>query len=248
MIKKWGTDSRNSRCIRGDYSNLYTLQSSSLIKWVYDGTPPILNDIPNVTIEQSNGSFLLVWSVEEENPKNYSISKDGLVVKSDDLTFGQDITIQIDKSILGAYNYSVVVTDTSGYIGQSSCIVTVQDTVLPTLYSIYSNDTNVITWVAEDRNPDSYLIYKNGEQIFYGNWISEGKISITFLPEEKSSLNYTIVVQDTSGNRERNTVTIPPLGGEESDSSSSSWGIWFAILIISFAGGILVVILYKKFS
>lgn len=234
---------------------IYTLGSESemvLTKWVYDVIPPTLNDISNVHYEQSDSIFNLRWFPHDENPTSYTIFKNSYEIESGNWTSGEVIEVEIDRSsALGQYNYTIVVGDLSGNTAIGVCIVTIEDTTSPTLSSSYSNDTKIIVWVAEDRNPGSYFILKDNNQISSGSWISGAKISTTVIPEKKNSLNYTIIVLDTSGNVVSSSVIIPSVGssGDDDDSSSDTFlGFWPIILIIiGTAGVVLVAILIKDY-
>jgi len=236
----------------GENDSLYTLGSNIeivLTKWVYDIISPSLTNLEDVRCEQTDSVTSLDWYVDDENPDFYTILMNGSVVESGDWVSGK-ISVQINNSdALGQYNYSVVLVDLSGNSASDTVIVTIEDTVAPHLSGSYSNDSETISWVAEDRNPNSYVIYKNGEQVSSGSWVSEGEISITVSPEKRNSLNYTIIVRDTSGNFNTDSIIVSPL------LQGSNGGVvvfpWLTILTIVvglafLAIVIVVVVLIRK--
>ena len=240
--KEWDMQSSiEGFSVRGKGENLYTIGSTSIIKWMYDLVSPTINDHANVHYEQLDSVFSLRWTAYDESPASYTIFKDSYEIESGNWISGETIEIEINQSsALGQYNYTIVVEDLSGNRAMDTSVITIEDTISPLVSLNYSNDT--IVWTAEDRNPDSYSIYENGMSIFSGNWVSGGEISIIATPEEQNSLNYTSIIQDTSGNSESNTIIIPPLE-LSGDTPPNSWGIW--LTIIGLAVLIVVAILLK---
>ena len=236
----------------GKNQTLYTLGSGFeiiLTKWVQDTIEPILNDInDDIRCEQTDGVFFLNWYAYDENPDFYTVSRDNYIVESGSWISGETISVQVNKSsALGGYNYSIILTDLSGNMATDSCIVTIEDTTSPRLSCKYANDSNVIVWVAEDRNPSSYSVYTDDEELFSGSWISGEEISIVASPDKKSSLNYTIVVRDTSGNLNSHSVIVPALSGTTTSPLFSWWEVLLVLVGIAFIATItILVVLIKK--
>ena len=240
--KSWtnegGQDQSLYDIVFGPNDTIYTLGSQAkvvLAKWAQDEISPILlNNLKDVSLEQSDSVFSLNWYVSDENPSSYVVYKDGEEISSGDWLSEQVIGIKIDQSIsLGEYNYTMIATDFSGKTVSDTVIVTVEDTIAPHFLSVqYANDSNTITWIAEDRNPSSYVVYKDGEEISSGDWLSEGKITVVVIPEKRSSLNCTIVVWDTSGNSYSDSVIVPALLGSSTNIVFSfSWLNIFLVIV-----------------
>ena len=110
---------------------------------------------------------------------------------------------------LGQYTYSITVEDSCGNTASDEVVVTIEDTTSPVLgKGVYSKVGQTITWSAVDNNPGTYIISRNGDTIFSGNWVSGGLISINAEIPETGDFNYIIVVKDSSGNIASNEVII----------------------------------------
>ena len=254
--KSWRTKDPGDQslydAVFGGNNTLYTLGSESeivLTKWIKDETAPTIPHWADMNYEQSDTTSLLYWSVYDENPDSYTISVNDSIIEFGNWTSGT-IDFEVDLSApLGQYNYELWLTDLSGNSASDTVIVTIEDTIAPVLYGSYSNDSKTISWVAEDRNPCSYVIYKDGEQVSFGSWISEGEISIVVSPEKRNSLNYTIIVKDTSGNFNTDSVIILPLSqGDNGEVIAFPWlTILMVVVGLAFlATTIILVVLIRK--
>ena len=254
--KTWEEDLYGEYSIVGiqEYDDgVYTLGEDEkafiLTKWVQDTIPPTLIGLEDVQCEQLDSMFSLNWYAYDENPGFYSISRNNSIISSGNWFSGEAIGIQIDRSSpLGLYNYTIVVMDLSGSLATDSLVINIEDTISPKVSGSYSNESNEIVWVAEDRNPASYVVYKDGEVIASGDWISEGAISVITVPEKRNSLNYTIIVRDTSGNSCSDSMIIPALlGGGTNIVFPFSWLEVLLVLVgMAFIATIVILAVFLK--
>ncbi len=128
------------------------------------------------------------------------------------------------------YNLSVYVNDTLGWWSVISFTVLVQDNNAPTIVSAPDDvkyevgDTgNVLEWQFSDFDPDSYIIYRNGTQYGFSNWVSNSDtftISVDGLAVGVH--NYTIVVFDGSGNSASHTVWVTVTEATTTDTTTTT--------------------------
>ena len=212
----------------GNQTSFYSIGSgvgvlNPFAKWVADLSPPIINNLKDICYEQTDSVSVLSWYATDENPSSYIIYKDGYQEVSGSWISGQPIEVQINKTSLGQYNYSIVIEDLAGHFVTDSVLVTVEDTTSPSLSGRYSNESKKIVWIANDRNPSSYIVYKDGEEVASGSWVSGGEISVIVTPEKRNSLNYSIIVSDTSGNIDTDSFIIPALNAGTTIVSFFPW-------------------------
>ncbi|MHA2281984.1 MAG: right-handed parallel beta-helix repeat-containing protein [Promethearchaeota archaeon] len=67
---------------------------------------------------------------------------------------------------------------------------------------------HVLNWIATDKNPDSYIIYKDDIEINSGEWVSNNPITINVDLLPSGTYNYTVVVNDTYGSFTTDSVII----------------------------------------
>ena len=65
-----------------------------------------------------------------------------------------------------------------------------------------------ISWTAEDENPDSYVIYKDSQEMLSGSWTSGQNIICPVSNISLGSFNYTIITEDLCGNNASNSVIV----------------------------------------
>lgn len=78
-----------------------------------------------------------------------------------------------------------------------------------------------ITWISTDENPSHYIVYRNGTEFLSNSW--EGNPIIVYVNELSVGIyNYTIVVYDTVGNMNSDTVFVTVLQSGTSTITSTS--------------------------
>lgn len=79
--------------------------------WLSGLAPKILSS-NNVTYPQGSTGNQILWEVTDEDPLNYTIYRNGNLVKTDDWD-GLNIVHNVDGLSAGVYNYTLVLTDAS---------------------------------------------------------------------------------------------------------------------------------------
>jgi hypothetical protein len=189
-------------------------QTDTVWVTVEDTTPP---DIPGpIDIEYAEGltGNDIVWNPSDLYPFSQIIERNGLVLRSTTWD-GSPIAISADGLSPGEWNFTLIVSDSSGNIAVDTVMVTVNDVTLPTIdhpsnIEMTEGASRSIIWNPFDSNPDSYIIYRNGTSIDSGSW-DGSSISVSLDGLAVGVWNYTLVVQDGMGYTIGDTVFVTVL-------------------------------------
>jgi hypothetical protein len=170
-----------------------------------DITKPVLTAVNNIHFEPLYSADWFEFYISELHPAQYSLYRNNTLVDSNSLSpdFPYVLVRFIDPST-GVYNYTIVVEDESGNIGQLSINVQVTDYNPPLIIKpfdmIISEGAQnlVITWEIREANPQDYSLYLNGALI------ESGILTVSSLTHSLTGLVigeyiYTLVVYDTFG-------------------------------------------------
>ncbi|MCY3411015.1 MAG: BspA family leucine-rich repeat surface protein [Candidatus Heimdallarchaeota archaeon] len=181
---------------------------------VTDTVPPIVSSPADIEYELGSTLNTIIWTLNDAHPNTYSVSRDGTEIGSDTWNDGFELTLDIDGLTVGQYIYVLTVTDVSGNEITNSVVVTVVDTVAPSIdgpadVSVeLGNSFSGITWTVTDLDPAGYEIYINGSSAKTGVWVSGVGISVSLDVSSLGNYNITLLVSDVSGNNVSDTVII----------------------------------------
>ncbi|MFW9976104.1 MAG: hypothetical protein ACFFDQ_12610 [Candidatus Thorarchaeota archaeon] len=167
---------------------------------VPDLTYPTITSPEDIAYEFGSKGHEIKWHVYDSNPKNYTIR--AVILYNDtsygnvsafhsftdiiepDWTFtdpkGEDLVVDVDNLFLGNYTFTLTLFDDFGRMTNDSVNVTIyRDIRAPIItpsgdlsyeegYTGYS-----INWTAEDSNPRSFNLTRNGEVYANGTWRGE---------------------------------------------------------------------------
>ncbi len=209
---------------------------------VVDTIKPVLSDESDIGYESGTKGHWINWSAFDLYPASFEIIRNGTVVEWG-LWLSSDIKHNTDYLRLGIYNLTLRVIDEGGNWESDQVIVTVLDTILPTIsdfdYMIINHGIQTgITWTAYDYNPDIYVLYLNDTVFMQNEWLG-GDLTIYLANIDIGEYNLTIVLYDILGQTcfdyvtlvvvDSNAPTIsspPDLEIEEGDTLSLlSWNI-----------------------
>lgn len=181
---------------------------------VIDTTAPEINYLTDIQYEQTQTGNEINWYPKDPNADKFIVYKDDEIIDSGIFTIATEIKIIIDSLVVGQYNFTIYVNDTQGNFITATIIVTVVDTTIPVVDSPldihYELGTtgNSITWDIDDTNPNKYYILNNGS--LFGNIIDfiNGPITVNIDNLSVGNYNFTIYVNDTSGNYGFDTVIV----------------------------------------
>jgi len=211
---------------------------------------PTVDHPPDISLEEGLTGYAITWNPSDENPANYTILIDDEEYRSGPWNASSDaITIILDELLMGEYNFTIILTDTYGNIAKDTVIVTIVDNTAPSINHpddiqyFESEIANSITWEPEDLHPWSYQIFINGSLTTTGNWNSSlDSIEINVDGLAVGVYNYTIVVSDTSGNRNSDSVIVVVLPAATDPTEPESPFDIIDILSFTITIGSLVVI------
>ncbi|MFX1603305.1 MAG: NosD domain-containing protein, partial [Promethearchaeota archaeon] len=179
-----------------------------------DTTPPTIDSPSDIEYEHGTTDHSIVWTPDDLNPQSYAIYLNGTEVRSGAWnSTSETITISVDGLAIGAYNYTVVLHDTSGNSANDTVLVTVVDTTAPTIDHpsdlVYETGTlgHWITWSPSDPYPDSYEVLRNGTPLTSAPW-DGSTIAISVDGLSVGVYNYTVLVTDTHSNLASDTVLV----------------------------------------
>ncbi|MFX1560362.1 MAG: hypothetical protein ACFFBL_07225, partial [Promethearchaeota archaeon] len=231
------------------------------VVWVYvqDTTSPTINTPADIYYDEGDTGYSIAWSPSDLLPSSYVIYMEGSILRSGAWnSSAESINVSVDGLAFGSYNYTIVVTDTTGHSAVDQVWVYVQDGTAPTTdhpadFDYDEDETgNAITWTPNDSHPKNFTIYKDGTIEDSGSWDGSA-ITIDVDGLSPGVYNYTIVVYDLGGNSVTDTVivtvnevittpttpttpTTTPTGGVELPPE-------IMLLIVGGLGGVLVIII-----
>jgi len=223
-----------------------------VIVTVKDVTAPIFSSpLPGSYIsDYPEGTEFLwaVWNAYDTHPMIYEILINGSIVSSGPWS-GSSIIHNVGGLAYGTHNFTCIIYDQDGNNASNSFIVNVLDNSNPILSqpddftyeedSIYGTYGVSIAWSCWDVNPDTYIIYKTsspGVAVKNGSYFNGETLFIETGPLTAGVYNYTIVVNDTTGNTAMDMVWVtvtsvsapqiispPDLVMYEDDSATIYW-------------------------
>ena len=187
----------------------------------YDYTPRhalYLDAMPDRSISNSSTGNHIIWDMESSIPNSYELWFEDSNIESD-LWNGSSLSFSIPDSLdVGSYNFTIFANTTTGHFVNDTVIVNVfHDTSPPTISSPSSvtmdyGDTGLeIQWIANDINPDTFIIIDNSTVLQSGDWESGVAIVQSLNGFSIGFHNITIMVFDAAGYHVNDTVNVTVL-------------------------------------
>ncbi|MGY5880135.1 MAG: S8 family serine peptidase [Candidatus Thorarchaeota archaeon] len=198
-------------------TNLDGLTSvDTVFVYVIDGTSPNIDDPADIQYNEFTIGHSIIWDPSDLHPAIYAIYLDGIPIKSGFWNSSSEtIMISVDGHGPGEYNYTLLVADMSGNSAFDDVLVTVVDSIIPTIDSpidveYTEGDTGItITWNPLDFHPLSYEIFIDGFSLGSHDWsLPLASIIVSVDGHSAGEYNYTIVVTDVGGNTASDSVTV----------------------------------------
>ncbi|MFW9850671.1 MAG: phosphatidylserine/phosphatidylglycerophosphate/cardiolipin synthase family protein, partial [Candidatus Thorarchaeota archaeon] len=193
------------------YSNVAT---DTVLVTVFDDLAPVIYDSEDLTFIEGVTGMTVWWELRDAHPATYRILTDGVQTATSGWVDTLTVSIDVSDNPLGTKNYTIEVFDTSGNVARDSILVTVYDGTLPVLshpddISVEQGASTILSWTAHDLHPSNYYIYIDGGLANSGEWTENPQtITITIENLPTGSYNYTILIEDTSGNIAVDTVIV----------------------------------------
>ncbi|UCH04767.1 MAG: hypothetical protein JSW05_01015, partial [Candidatus Thorarchaeota archaeon] len=176
--------------------------SSVNVTVVPDLTDPVATGHGNLSFEFGEADHEISWYVYDSNPQNYTVnvtiidedtgygnSSDPLMHSPQDVVVtswaltdpeGDNVTYSLDNVFLGNYTFKITLFDEFGRNATHSLNVSIyKDIRAPTIdspasFSYEEGHTGYsLEWSAEDNNPLSHNLTRNGELLLEGIWRGE---------------------------------------------------------------------------
>ncbi|OLS28381.1 MAG: hypothetical protein HeimC2_07270 [Candidatus Heimdallarchaeota archaeon LC_2] len=205
----------------GDHNFTIVIYDSSGNPTIHEVTITVVDTIASTITTPSSYSYeefdtgkTISWTGGDAHPNNYEIFKDSVSNETGIWSDGVPIQIGVDGLVLGDHNFTIVIYDTSGNPTIHEVIITVVDTITPTIttpssYSYEEFDIGkTISWMGGDNNPNNYTIFRDNLSIESGTWNNVDTIEISVDGLTLGDHNFTIVIYDISGNPTIHEVTI----------------------------------------
>jgi len=190
-----------------------------------DGVDPVIIDSPgNFTIDEGYTGESLSWTATDAYAGNYTITRDATpVVTTTNWTSGTPVVYNIPDGLLqGVYTFTIDFQDTSLQSTTDVIVLTVAipDTTDPVITSTLPSDLvinigeygDTLSWTANDTNPGTYTISRNGTVIVGPTtWVSGTPVTIDveyFVSYSIGVTTYEVIFYDFIGNNVSDSVTV----------------------------------------
>ena len=203
--------------IRDFYGNF---GQDTVLVTVYDPSPPEINPVDSVIIEDGALDQTLSWTPIDSNPSHYTLKKDGIIlVQNQQWLSGEKVEISLNGLPVGTNRYEITFYDIDGWSISDSVTVNVVDTTSPAITQEltqiierdvvrYNPQFYYLNWLLTDLNPTAYTITVNDTIVQSDSW-EDGDEVLYFLSEtELGTYNYTITVYDLHGNTAQQSVEV----------------------------------------
>ncbi|MDF1537781.1 MAG: hypothetical protein P1Q69_02645 [Candidatus Thorarchaeota archaeon] len=202
----------------------------SVIVSVVDTTPPVLEGPTDRVIELGPTDEGLSWYISDLRPYVYELYLNDTLEETGSWIVGNLTYNLLDSTLLGIYNYTIIVVDTSGNHASDTVIVSIEDTIPPVLegpedMTIKIGTANaILSWYISDLQPNTYNVYLNGTLVTTGSWVT-GNLTYT-LPANLlvGHYNFTIIAYDSSRNFASDSVFV-------SVSDPFFTTLWYLVII-----------------
>ncbi|MBD3408291.1 MAG: hypothetical protein GF411_19365 [Candidatus Lokiarchaeota archaeon] len=174
---------------------------------VTDPISPLLSEPLDFSYEVGTSGHFCNWSVNEDNPVDAEMYLDDTVINT--FSYSDWINYSVDGLSLGEHNFTVVVWDADMNYDFDTVIVTVVDTLAPSIESLDNlyieygalNPSVSFNMTPDDTwdTPGLFLVFVNGSQVVNG--VFAGNIG-TLIPFDRpiGIYNVTLYLEDQSGN------------------------------------------------
>jgi parallel beta-helix repeat protein len=166
----------------------------------------------DITHDFNTTGNYITWRARSPHPSWFQIRRNNTVIMCESW-HGLNITTSIDGLDIGLYQFELTVFDEAGNNVLDFVNVQVIDRNPP----IITGPTNktlelgtnqsYISWEGNDINPDSYILYLDGEIINQGNW-NGSDIQVQLIGLDLGVHNFTLCLYDRSSNFARDTVFV----------------------------------------
>ncbi len=211
--------------------------SLSIRVQVTDYTPPLIVRPFDIVISEGAPNQMITWEIQESNPLNYSIYRNGVLLEYGALT-SSTLSKSLSELTLGSYTYTLIVFDEFGQSHSCTSYVTITDITPPACPHIsdcqfeLGNENAELIWNARDLHPATYQVNVNGslaeEMLWDGN-----DIALHLLGWASGTYRVEIFIKDTSGNIATDEVIVRIIEEETVSEVGSGFEIMVILTVIA---------------
>ncbi len=178
---------------------------------------PMLSDQANIEYEAGTTGHTAHWTYTSGIPAFYVLRVDG-VIEETGRVIDPSLLISMDGYAPGTYTIRLTVFDRALYPVSDTFVLTVTDSVDPTIDSpadlsyVVNSTGNELTWLVSDDYPDVYNLYVDSVLEDTGVW-SSGALVVDIDGLDLGLYNFTLEILDTSGNSVSDTVMVRVVAG-----------------------------------
>ena len=191
-----------------------------------DSTAPTINQPADVEYEEGTSDNEILWTPSDAYPSHYVVFRNNIEINSNNWD-GNPITLDVDNLSLGVFNFTIVVYDLFEHLMSDTVIVTVIDSVSPTVSSLgdieylMGTSGHNINWTLNDAHPNQFVVFRNGIEIVSGSW-GGNTLTLNIDGLSVGVFSYTIRVYDTTGNTNSDTVIVTVTGPAVTTTETTS--------------------------
>ncbi|MHA2248816.1 MAG: hypothetical protein ACXAD7_00575 [Candidatus Kariarchaeaceae archaeon] len=182
---------------------------------VLSSSTPVFVQIPDdLMFNEDTVNHSLIWEITDDEPKDYEIYRDDVLIKSDSWQSGVPIILGLNHLPVGVYSYAIVVKDQQNNQIIDTVKVQVLDASSPFIESkpenheLLEGEILFLQWLITEDHPDTYRIYINSSLIFEGVWTSAVYINYSYAGLGLGWYNITLIARDIQGNYVSSSVMI----------------------------------------
>lgn len=194
-----------------------SFQDTVIIEVLNNPDFPSFTYLPtNITINEDTPGQIITWNSTANSPDTFIIFRDGVQQASGSWNNEDNITLSLDTSNIGTYNYTILINDTLGNELIYTSFLIVADLINPIIsvspgnIDNYVEDStgNELSWEAIDNYPGTYQITNNSVIIASDTWISNSPITINIDNLVIGSYDFVFTVTDSAGNQNSSLITV----------------------------------------
>ncbi|MFW9990813.1 MAG: right-handed parallel beta-helix repeat-containing protein [Candidatus Odinarchaeota archaeon] len=184
---------------------------------VIENEPPVIVNPPaDVKYVVGTTNHYISWTILDTHPSVYTVYRNGTPdIESEKWTSNVTINVPISGLPLGTHNYTIVAEDTSRNRGLDTVMVHVllpgiiylETPMLESIECEYGSSGNILNWTVNCIDNGSYIIYRDGKPVAYGDFSPETPIVYPISGLAVGSYNFSIVV-NSAGNIAMDFVTV----------------------------------------
>jgi len=175
-------------------------------------TEPIINNPIDIWIAEGSTGNVIVWWPYDDSLRDWEVEIDGEFWYGESWNF-KNATVNIDGLPYGTHTVVITVWDVNLNSVTDTVLVHVYDATLPEIdgppnqWLFVDATGQTIEWEVSDKNPDTYILYVDGEEFATGTW-ENGTLAINVDDIEEGEHTLLLTIFDIDGNYVEDVVLV----------------------------------------